>query len=208
MKRITALLLAVLLLLGVAGCGSVEAATPEASVNGFFQAMQKGNLDKAEEYLTEDDAISDAVEDTPYLPEAETILKAVCGKIEFKILSTKTQDDGSVKVTISLTTVEMLPLLKDYAEDVLHYTVDYAFKEEKPSNLEVAKRLGEMFRAAASEPELKTHTVELNVIVTETEDGWQIRADNEFVDAVLGGLMDAWNIASQALELLDTRTDK
>lgn len=208
MKRITALFLAIILLLGVTGCGSVKAASPEASINGFFQAMQDGDLEKAEEYLTDDDAISDAVEDTSYLPEAKTIVSAVCGKIEFEILSTQTQDDGSVKVTLSLTTVEMLPLLKDYAQDVLHYTVDYAFDEEKPSNLEVAKKLGEMFREAASEPDLKTYTVELNVIVTETEDGWQIHADNEFVDAVLGGLVDAWKIASQALALLDTRTDK
>jgi len=187
MKRIVGLILAFSMVFCLFGCGA-ESAAKEA-VCGMMEAFKVLDFDTAGKYVSLDEI--KVGEDTADSETGKAMLKTVFEKLEYEILSTQVVDDNTVKVKTKITAVEMASVISEYAAAALQYAFSYAFSQEKPSDEEIQQKNTEFFMDAVKNNIEKTATSEVDITVVNEDGAWKVKADDEFSDALLGGLRAA-----------------
>ena len=186
-KSITAIILTLILILSLTGCGEIKKA--ETAVNGMFTAFKSLNFEEAQKYVNVDE-ITKAGEEAN--ENSMLIMETVFDNLSYEIISSEKVDSETVIVKTKVTATDMKPVLGEFLTKALEYDFSNAFANPQPTEEETNKKMEEILVECASKPDLATVTneVDIKVIKTESKD-WKIEADDAVVNALLGGLADA-----------------
>lgn len=186
-KSITAIILTLILILSLTGCGEIKKA--ETAVNGMFTAFKNLDFEEAQKYVNVDE-ITKAGEEAN--ENSMLIMETVFDNLSYEIISSEKVDSETVIVKTKVTATDMKPVLDEFLTKALEYAFSNAFATPQPTEEETDKKMEEILVECASKPDLATVTneVDIKVIKTESKD-WKIEADDAVVNALLGGLADA-----------------
>lgn len=186
-KTITALLLTLVIVLSLAGCGEIKKA--ETAVNAMFVAFKNLDFEEAQKYVNVEDIINT---DNETDKNSKLIMETVFDKLNYEIISSEKIDNNTVFVKTKITATDMKPVMGVFFSKALEYAFSTAFSTPQPTEEETNKKMEEILIECASKPDLTTVTneVDIKVIKVESND-WKIEADETFVNAVLGGLAEA-----------------
>ncbi|MBR1969897.1 MAG: DUF4878 domain-containing protein [Clostridia bacterium] len=186
-KSIIAIILTLILILSLTGCGEIKKA--ETAVNGMFTAFKNLDFEEAQKYVNVDE-ITKAGEEAN--ENSMLIMETVFDNLSYEIISSEKVDSETVIVKTKVTATDMKPVLGEFLTKALEYAFSNAFANPQPTEEETDKKMEEILVECASKPDLATVTneVDIKVIKTESKD-WKIEADDAVVNALLGGLADA-----------------
>ena len=180
MKRVPMLLLCLALMLALAltGCGVKEGFVPP---DKDLDAMPP-NERQCAAYIEE---IRDGEGLAAQLIDAEEpgIMNEVVKTLTYEILSTEEQADGSILCTLEIKAIDMEALLE-------------AVGDAPQSEEEARAMMLEMARDA----ERTVFPARMTLVPSETEGEYDIQYDNDFVNAVTGGML---NLILEAYDLME-----
>ena len=186
-KSITAIILTLILILSLTGCGEIKKA--ETAVNGMFTAFKNLDFEEAQKYVNVDE-ITKAGEEAN--ENSMLIMETVFDNLSYEIISSEKVDSETVIVKTKVTATDMKPVLGEFLTKALEYAFSNAFANPQPTEEETDKKMEEILVECASKPDLATVKNEVDIKVIKTESKvWKIEADDAVVNALLGGLADA-----------------
>lgn len=182
-KIIAALLAALMLTVGFSACGSAN--SPQAAVEGMFDAIKKQDLEKAEMYvdLTETKAF---ITEKAQVTNTDAVLEEIGKKLDYEIISTEQVDENTAKVKTKVTSVDMTAVMKNYFSQNLQNSISAIFGATQPTS--EGNQADALFMQCLSNESVGTVTNEVDITVVKEEDGWKVKVDSAFNDAFLGGL--------------------
>lgn len=200
MKRITALICALLLVLSLSACGKTS--TPENTVTTFFEAMKQLDF-KGMNACATDDA---QMEWNPggsgtFSEETEQqlfdVFQKLASKIEYSV-GEATVNDTTATVPAKVTFVDAAPLVRDVMTDVMANMVMSLLGEE--SDTDVYTQMIEGLSEKVDDATLSPQTVDLQLALTETDDGWKLSAwSDELANVLSANMSDAFADAVSSL---------
>ena len=188
MKKITAIALVLVMVLSLASCG--ETGKAEEAVTNLFEAFKAGDFEKKNDYLLKD---SDEADDE------DEMFNHVFTKVDYTIVSSKKVSNDEVHVTAEITAPDMKIAVGEFFEKALEFAFANAFSENPLSEEDTEKEMERLFIEATDREDLGTVTNEIVIKVLKTEDGWKVKADDDFADAVTGGMMTALSEMEQSM---------
>ncbi len=200
MKRFTALLCAVLLLLPLSACG--KAGTPKDTADSFFKAMQKLDFDAMNDCTTNEANVEWDLGASDYFSEETTqkmlgIFQSLAAKIEYQ-LGDAESDGTSATVPATVTYPDASAMVRDAMTDVMAGMIMTLFGEESETDVYT-----QLIDAVAEKVETETpamKTADVVLPMTKTDDGWKISAlSDDVINALSGNMGDAFAEAQSAL---------
>ena len=192
MKKIIALMLALVMVLSFAGCGEVGKA--ESTVKNFFDACKEGNLEEAKGYILLDDGGETTDDDKELYDMAALMLE----KLNYSIVSSEKIDAENVVVTVSVTAPDMKVAVGEFFQDALAFAFANAFSDTPLSDEETEAEMKNMFVKAVGKEDLGTVTNEAVVTVVKVDGTWLIDAYEAFADVLTGGMVTAFEEVSNS----------
>lgn len=186
-KSLTAVIFAFALMFVFTGCSAASKA--QSTVENALTELQKGNLDKAYQYLYRSDEVDLEVdEDTE---DSEEYMKAIFKTLSWEIVSAE-EDGDTVVVKANITAIDMKNAMQDYITQAFRYALTTAYLDPKPTEEEVTEKMEEMFMNSIQNQSEKTVTNEVEIKVMQEDGKWKIVSDEAFGNAVTGGLFDVY----------------
>lgn len=176
-KSLLALVLALMLVFALAGCGSPETKAEEA-VGSILTAFRDADFEKIAEYTGGD--VSELTD------EQKDLIGGMLEKMEYKIVSSEAIDDGNVNVTVEITSVDVEELLTA----VLSKAMEFAMTDEglQMTEEEAEEKTMEIFEECLNAEDVKTATTEVEVEVKIDGDEWEIEDITGLTKGVLAGM--------------------
>lgn len=193
MKRIICAVLAVVMIVSLAGCGGEK---PEEVVERVTQAIKEGKMESVKENIdlnTLESLLPDSgSESTKAATSEESLISGgkasyfpiddTLGKITVKILSSE-KDGDHATVKAECTAVDLTEFLKGYMqksmENALDFTKDDAAKDAALNQ----------YAADKEDVPMKTTTVDIQLV--KADQTWKITSTTEYLDALTGGYLSA-----------------
>lgn len=177
------------LIFSLSGCGEVKKA--ESAVSELLSALKNADSEKASKYIDLND-LSGAEDGEEFLEDTEILIQNMFKQLDYKILSSEQKDSATVIVTVEITNTDMKPVLKEFYSDALEYAFSKALSGAEQSDEEISKEVEKIFVDCLNKPDLATVTNTADITVVKTEDkAWRIQSDDDFLNALLGGLYEA-----------------
>lgn len=187
-KVLTAVILAFLLMFSLTGCGEIEKA--ESAVKGMFEAFKSSNIEEAQKYVNIEDITSAGK--TDMTKDSAVITDTVFKNLSYEIVSSEQTDDNTVIVKTKITTTDMKPVMGEYFSKTLEYTLSNVFTYSELTEEEKSAKMNEILEECVSKDNLDTVTNEVDIKVVKNDNNeWKIESDETFVNALLGGLIEA-----------------
>ena len=162
----------------------------EQSVKDMLDAFKKLDFKTAEKYVNLDDIkVSDGESTT--VADADTIFNAMFDKLDYKIVSTEKEDADTAYVVTEITAVDIQPVVNEYLKNMLQFALENAFDEKKISDEENAAKMSELFKEAAEKEGKGTVTKTVKIKVKKDGKNWKVIPDDDFSEAVTGGIVNA-----------------
>lgn len=213
-KLLAVLSITVAMIFVMTSCGEKPAEKAEKAVTKAFTALQSGDIEGAGKYVDVDDLTKytdmDLSEDDIQKEQLMTIIKAFFSNLNYEILTSEEQKDGSVLVEARISNVDGKEVADKWTKEIMaiglrYCDLDDAAIEEMAGSLELSditffhppkKAIGEMVdsaercvKQAAEEDKFEEHTVTLKV--KETDDGWKLNLSNGQRDIIFGSFTKA-----------------
>ncbi len=185
MKRLMAVLLAGIMLFAFAGCSPTAQA--EKAVTALLDEMKNADFEEAAEYIS-----GGANEDSIFDEEAALFAENLVSRMEYEIIGSEEVDENTVNVSVSITNIDMKPVMSEFFVAALQYAFSTMGSEETTEEETNAKMM-EIFLECISKEDLAMITIEDTVSVVKADGEWGVEMDGEFTNAILGGLEDAAN---------------
>lgn len=170
MKQWIARSLGVCLVMVLCGCGC-KSKTPEEIVQeqciAFVENLIQGDTQAMAAYLPEGDAMTQMLKEE----SEEGILWQVMQRLQYEVMETETQEDGSVLVRLQMETIDMKALLESLPEGIS------SMQEARQAMIDRAPHAAR-----------NTYWAELRFVPV--GDQYECIYGEEFVNAVTGGLYD------------------
>ncbi len=187
MKKILVILLAVMMIFGIAGCQ--QTAGPDKTVSDLLDAMKAWDTAALEEYMGLED-IYGATDMDMSSEEAEmtdALMKALTANLDYTIVNTQEDGDTAI-VTADITNVDMSVVMAEYITQVFALYFSGTDMTEEELNTAVFELL--VTSIENNQETLVTNTVDIEL--TKVDGEWVITADDAFYNAVFGGMMTAF----------------
>lgn len=187
MKRLVSGIL--LLTLAVLLCACGGAAGPEAAVRTALDGLKEHHLDKVETVLSYEKlmSFSDDVRETFAAPSAAA---ALFRHLSYEVAATREQAD-SAEVDVTITNVEFSSFMGDYMTAFMLLYIENEQAQDKLSDADFMAKVGEKLSQMTDEHQTDTVSHTVTVHLFKTGDGWRLEPDEDFADAVFGGLISA-----------------
>ena len=170
------------------GCGEIEKA--ESAVKGMFEAFKSSNIEEAQKYVNIEDITSAG--ETDMTKDSAVITDTVFKNLSYEIVSSEQTDDNTVIVKTKITTTDMKPVMGEYFSKTLEYTLSNVFTYSELTEEEKSAKMNEILEECVSKDNLDTVTNEVDIKVVKNDNNeWKIESDETFVNALLGGLIEA-----------------
>lgn len=180
-------LLAVVFLMG--GCGAKQDAG--GAFDTMMQALISGDLEKISAYYQiQDQDLLDQETKSVVTTAAAEVLK----KTQYRITSAEKEDDGSVKITAAVTTVDFSKVVSTYLGEVMAMVADADYQAKLPSMTqeEYQKRLADKMAEVIRRDDLGTVETTLTVTMVKEDGTWVPGSDKDaFFEALFGNLIKA-----------------
>ena len=169
---------------------SESLAGAEQTVKDMLDAFKKLDFKTAEKYVNLDDIkVSDGESST--VADADTIFNAMFDKLDYKIVSTEKEGADTAYVVTEITAVDIQPVVNEYLKNMLQFALENAFDEKKISDEENAAKMNELFKEAAEKEGKNTVTKTVKIKVKKDGKNWKVIPDDDFSEAVTGGIVNA-----------------
>ena len=180
-------LLAVVFLMG--GCGAKQDAG--GAFDTMMLALISGDLEKISAYYQiQDQDLLDQETKSVVTTAAAEVLK----KTQYRITSAEKEDDGSVKITAAVTTVDFSKVVSTYLGEVMAMVADADYQAKLPSMTqeEYQKRLADKMAEVIRRDDLGTVETTLTVTMVKEDGTWVPGSDKDaFFEALFGNLIKA-----------------
>ena len=188
MKKLTAIILTLAMVLSFAGCGEIQKA--ESAVNGMLTALMNFEFEEMQKYVSADgEPLFDSDED---IESSRALAEALFADLNYEIISSEKVDDSTVVVKTKITTTDMKPVLGEFFAKWMEFAFENALSSAPISDEEMEAKAMEMFAECLSAEELETVTNQVDIKVAENENGeWKIEMDDNLTGALMGGLTEA-----------------
>ena len=192
-KKLFALLLTLVLAVGCTGCHSME--SPETAMENFLESIKTQDNETTAHYLgTTSDRLSELIEELKESDEgSDTVLISMLSNFTYEIVSTKETED-SAEVKVAITNTDMTEIMAEVIRESFMLALSDVTQEEMNAELNTLM----LTKYQEKKDNVVTNTV--NITMKKREDGWVIKYNEEFSDAVLGGFisyMDDFNSSFQ-----------
>lgn len=205
LKTMGLFFLMVALVLSLAGCvGGIakKVKTPaemaEDTVVKMFEAFKNVDLEEAQKYVKLDALQGESA--TEVGVESKMLMEALFDRLDYKIVSSQEIDENKVEVKLEITSVDMKPVVQDYFKKAIEYAFGTAMQEPQPTDEEMNAKMTELFLESATQEGLETITKEATVEVIKDGEEWKVEGNDEFLNALLGGLQEATEELSASFE--------
>lgn len=200
--KLISLMLSVLLVLGLAGCGEDKEARDRLSK--MFDTLKEGNyIEAVTNYVAKTDSGYDFLhsgekftkEDFP----AYDMHLAVFKSLKYDIKETKVIDETQIHYITDITTIDLSPVGKELASTTAAYNIaaENAEADEKFTDSELNELLTQQMVNISTEylnnKDIKTRTTEVEVILYyDVATGWMVYIDEKLADALNGGVYETF----------------
>lgn len=192
MKKITSVLLSLLILFSFFGCTFVQ---PQDKATEFLSAIKSGNKDVLMGYAN-NKYVNMLVNSSGDEETLNKIYKNLFKNFNYKIVST-TIDEKTENATIKveITNVDFKNVLKNYEKESYEYIVDNLYSDSKTTksnlNKQCLKILSNAIEDAAKSIETKTKTVDIKLTKNENY-SYDLTIDKTLMDALTGGIISSF----------------
>lgn len=184
-KRILSLLMTIMMVMSVSGCGEVEKA--KKSVDEMFGAFETVNLEQINTYLNTDELSS--LELLTDDSKSEEVFKLMFSKLSHNIISVEEADENTIVVKTEITTIDMGLVFQEWMQESIKMAFDGAFSGESFSEDEYNKKVEEQLLEILKKEDRQTVTNTVDIKYVKTDNKWNIQVDDKLTDALLGGLI-------------------
>lgn len=207
-KKLTSLLLAVVLVFSFTGCSPVKKA--EKAVDNSFTAIKNldkdgffGNVKVEEGYEEELEKLEfDTEEQTEGDKALYESFKTITSKLEYKILSSEEVDENTIKIKVEATSVDMSPIFGDFFSKLIGYALSTALSSQTPmTDEEYNEESKKMFGECVSASDLATVTKQVDITVVKIENEWKVVVDENYLNAAFGGIYDILTQMSEQMKI-------
>ncbi len=181
MKKFLCIILAIAMMVSFTACGKE---TPEKAADNALKAVKSLNIKGMEKYFGEVEV--DDMDFDDISAEEIKVVKKYLSKMSWKILGS-VEDEYAATVTVRLTTVDLAPIVKEIAGELLGDAFSSLFGDGM-SEEEMEKKALKMFEEMLSEKDVQLTTDDIELDMTLTDKGWKIELKESFFGSVLGDL--------------------
>ncbi|WP_455129533.1 hypothetical protein [Pseudoramibacter alactolyticus] len=191
-RVLAGLLLALVLIFSLTGCGPDPEAEAKASLDKTLSAMKSADIKKISKIGGKNSFYDDADKIFGSKDAAQQIMKAMLGHFDYKILSSKKVDDNNVTLRVKMTNVDMNKVVPKWYKDLMSYAAanPAVASDEKAIMAKTFDILKTDVDQAAKDKTFTSKTV--TVKMKKVKDKWKFNdADDQILDAMLGGFQSA-----------------
>ena len=204
MSKKTCIFIASVLLLSFifTACGNSNE-TPEQAVTNALNAVKNLDENTAQKYFAYDELFISGSSDDKLIDDDEDA-RLLLSKLNFKVISSS-KDGDTATVKTEITNIDMATVLDEYLQQVVAIALSYAFSEsDAKSEEEMMAEAKQVFTdlLKRDDNEMKTSTIDIKL--SRNENSWKIDANDEFKDAMLGGLVSASGEIANSFEGSDS----
>ena len=191
-RVLAGLLLALVLIFPLTGCGPDPESEAKASLEKTFTALKSADEKTLGKLNGKKDFYGDADKIFGSKDAAQQIMKAMLGHFDYKILSSKKVDDNNVTLRVKITNVDMNKVVPKWYKDLMSYAAanPSIATDEKAIMAKTFDILKTDVDQAAKDKTFTSKTV--TVKMKKVKDKWKFNdADDQILDAMLGGFQNA-----------------
>ena len=203
MKKLMCMVLAIALMVPLAGCSRASA---ESVVENAIQAFQSADVDAIRQSWGNTDLASseDSAEEDAY---TQQLLELIASGLTYQITdSTEDAKAGTATVTVEFTSIDMNAVFSEWMGELVSQALGYAFlpADQQPSEEELSELSIEIFCDVAENhtDDKVTNTVDIPLSLVENE--WKIDQSDEIIDAMTGGMITTFTSLDDILNGAET----
>ena len=173
MKKILSIILALVLVLGLAACGGSKKGTPEATIDTLMEGLKTMDFEKIK------GTMKDATDEDMDLAEDESIqamydiLKGWASKLTYKLGKSEVNGDKAT-VAADVTYTDAADLISEAFTEYISTAMSKAFSGEEVSEEEMQKLLMDTINEKAKSVGTKTAEASLTFNLEKVGDDWKI----------------------------------
>lgn len=197
MKKYLSVILALMLCLPLASCGSKRASAESVVENGI-KAFQSADQEAIQQYWGDTDFTDVPTEEVSSEDDAyaQELLEKLASNLTYQITgSSEDVSAGSATVTVEFTNLDMGTIVPEWIGDVFTQAFGYAFlpEDQQPSEEELnAMYMDSLHSAIENHAEyFATNTVDVTLSLVDDE--WKINATDDVIDAMVGGMISSFS---------------
>lgn len=197
MKKYLAVILALILCLSLAGCGSKRASAESVVENGI-KAFQSADQEAIQQYWGDTDFTDVPTEEASSEDDVygQELLEKLASNLTYRVTgSSEDESTGSATVTVEFTNIDMGVIVPEWIGDIFTQAFGYAFlpEDQQPSEEELSTMYMDSLNSAIDNhaEDLATNTVDVTLSLVDDE--WKINATDDVIDAMVGGMISSFS---------------
>lgn len=186
-KFMSCFLITTFILMAITGCSGGN--KPEQVVSQTLDAIQKMDTAKVTEGFVDGNTSTIGLGSEEMTKEEKEMTQLFFKKLSHKIIESKVDGDTAT-VKTEITNVDFSLIMGDYVSEVMTLSMSNAFAKdgEKLSDEELEKKVQELLETKITDPNAKTVTSTLDLVLSKTDAGWKIKLTDELSNALRGGM--------------------
>ncbi|NDL67540.1 DUF4878 domain-containing protein [Anaerotalea alkaliphila] len=188
MKKISALVLAFIMVAGLTGCGLFGVRAEDAAKE-FLEAVKAADKEAISKYVSYEELMEISDEeaaDEEDATQSEEFIKLMLNGMTYAILESK-EDGAEATVKVEITNIDMKNVMGEYIKEAFGLAFANAFSEEMDEEA-MEKELTDMLVRMMEENKDKTVTNTVDMKMKKVDKQWKVDADEELQNAILGDL--------------------
>lgn len=197
MKKYLSVILALMLCLPLASCGSKRASAESVVENGI-KAFQSADQEAIQQYWGDTDFTDVPTEEVSSEDDAyaQELLEKLASNLTYQITgSSEDVSAGSATVTVEFTNLDMGTIVPEWIGDVFTQAFGYAFlpEDQQPSEEELNAMYMDSLNSAIENHAEDFATNTVDVTLSLVDDEWKINATDDVIDAMVGGMISSFS---------------
>lgn len=183
-KLLTLVAVVLLFSLMLTACGKGEA--PDEAVKNALTAVKNIDWKTVQKYFGTEELFNGS--DSGDLTEDEETLRLIFGNLDFNIISADV-NKNTATVKTELTNVDMSKIFEEYFQEAMALALENAFAgDDTMSDEELEAQTFQLLIDLLEREGNETVTSTVDIKLSKQGNSWIIDADDEFLDAMMGGL--------------------
>jgi predicted small lipoprotein YifL len=185
MKKTLLLLTTIILAFSLSAC-NLFGPTPDEVATDFLTSVQKGEWEKASEYVNTEDS-KEKIKEFTTSDEDVKYIEDLFEKMSFTIGNVKEEEDKAT-VESEIETVDMKIIMGTIFQEMLAEAFAQAFSGEETDEEAQDEEMTKLLVEGMNEPSAKKVTNKVNIKLVKVDGDWKVDVSDELLNALTGGL--------------------